>query len=235
MQNRQNGRRRRGAGNNPRPMGQPMGGQGNSNRLDVKVRGNAHQLLEKYKMMARDAHQAGDRVAAEYYLQHSDHYFRILNDARMRQEEARARRNIFDPLDEEIDEEQVSVESEDRREPQPARAPRRESFRAPAPEQPEPRAAPDQTGWRPRAPQPAAPPSEPMRMSDGEAALMAFGGRPERIPERSPAARTEAAAPVAAEVSIEDGPAAEAVVVEEPPRRRRGRPRKTEVTPPAGD
>lgn len=230
MQNRQNGRRRRGTGNNPRPMGQPMGGQSNSSRLDVKVRGNAHQLLEKYKTMARDAHQAGDRVAAEYYLQHSDHYFRILNDTRMRQEEARARRNIFDPLDDDIDDEQAPAESvEDRREPAPAARPaRRESFRAS--EQPEPRAGADQTGWRPRAPQPAAPSAEPVRMSDGEAALMAFGGRPERVPP----VRAEAPAPPAAEVADEDGPAAE-VAVEEPPRRRRGRPRKTEVAPPAGD
>jgi hypothetical protein len=77
-----------------------MGGQ-NANRLEVRVRGNAHQLLEKYKVMARDAHQAGDRVAAEYYLQHADHYFRVLNDSRIRGEEMRARRGVFDPLDEE--------------------------------------------------------------------------------------------------------------------------------------
>ena len=67
MQNRQSGRRRRGggggSGNNPRPMGMAAGGQ-NAARLEVRVRGNAHQLLEKYKQLARDAHQAGDRVAA---------------------------------------------------------------------------------------------------------------------------------------------------------------------------
>jgi len=99
MQNRQNGRRRRGSGgNNPRPMGQPMGGQ-NANRLEVRVRGNAHQLLDKYKVLARDAHQAGDRVAAEYYLQHADHYFRVLNDSRIRHDEMRARRGVFDQFE----------------------------------------------------------------------------------------------------------------------------------------
>jgi hypothetical protein len=81
-----------------------QGSQG-GNRLEIRVRGNAHQLLEKYKVLARDAHQAGDRVAAEYYLQHADHYFRVLNDSRIRQEEMRARRGIFDPLDEETDDE----------------------------------------------------------------------------------------------------------------------------------
>jgi hypothetical protein len=76
------------------------GGQ-NAARLEVRVRGNAHQLLEKYKQLARDAHQAGDRVAAEYYLQHSDHYFRVLNDSRIRQEEMRARRGVFDQFEDE--------------------------------------------------------------------------------------------------------------------------------------
>src|SRR5512146_2948262 len=101
MQKRQSGRRRRGGGgNNPRPMGMAGGGQ-NANRLEVRVRGNAHQLLEKYKVLARDAHQAGDRVAAEYYLQHADHYFRVLNDSRIRQEEMRARRGVFDQFEDE--------------------------------------------------------------------------------------------------------------------------------------
>ncbi len=105
MNNRQNGRRRRGGGGNtPRPMGMAQGSQG-GNRLEIRVRGNAHQLLEKYKVLARDAHQAGDRVAAEYYLQHADHYFRVLNDSRIRQEEMRARRGIFDPLDDDTDDE----------------------------------------------------------------------------------------------------------------------------------
>jgi hypothetical protein len=113
MNSRQSGRRRRGGGNAPRPMGQAMSGQG-GNRLEVRVRGNAHQLLEKYKQLARDAHQAGDRVAAEYYLQHADHYFRVLNDSRIRQEEMRARRGIFDPLDDETDDDDAIERGEAR-------------------------------------------------------------------------------------------------------------------------
>lgn len=114
MQNRQNGRRRRGSGNNPRPMGQPMGGQGSASRLEVRVRGNAHQLLDKYKVLARDAHQAGDRVAAEYYLQHADHYFRVLNDSRIRQDEMRARRGAFDQLDDDHDQDDDAQDHGDR-------------------------------------------------------------------------------------------------------------------------
>ncbi len=105
MQNRQSGRRRRGGSNNPRPMGMAAN-QGNASRQEGRVRGNASQLLEKYKVMARDAHQAGDRVAAEYYLQHADHYFRVLNDSRIRQDEMRARRGAFDQMDDEPDDDE---------------------------------------------------------------------------------------------------------------------------------
>ena len=61
------------------------------NRIDSRARGNAAQLLEKYRNMARDAQMSGDRVMTEYYLQFADHYFRVLSDARSRQEEQRAR------------------------------------------------------------------------------------------------------------------------------------------------
>jgi hypothetical protein len=57
------------------------------NRNEVRVRGNAHQLLEKYKQLARDASMQGDRVSAEYYMQYADHYYRVLNEFRARQEE----------------------------------------------------------------------------------------------------------------------------------------------------
>jgi hypothetical protein len=43
------------------------------------VRGTAQQLFEKYLQLGRDATGAGDRVMAESYFQHAEHYFRILN------------------------------------------------------------------------------------------------------------------------------------------------------------
>lgn len=46
---------------------------------DVRVRGTAQQLFEKYLQHGRDATSAGDRVAAEAYFQHAEHYFRIMN------------------------------------------------------------------------------------------------------------------------------------------------------------
>ena len=50
-----------------------------SNGTEVRVRGNANQLLEKYLALARDAQAAGDRIAAENYSQHAEHYFRMIN------------------------------------------------------------------------------------------------------------------------------------------------------------
>jgi hypothetical protein len=45
---------------------------------DIRVRGNAYQVLEKYLQLARDAGTAGDRIAAENFLQHADHYYRVV-------------------------------------------------------------------------------------------------------------------------------------------------------------
>jgi len=44
----------------------------------VRIRGNAFQVYEKYLALARDAQSAGDRIAAENYLQHAEHYYRII-------------------------------------------------------------------------------------------------------------------------------------------------------------
>jgi hypothetical protein len=50
-----------------------------SNGPSIRVRGNAHQVYEKYLTMAHDAQLSGDRIMAENYHQHADHYFRIIN------------------------------------------------------------------------------------------------------------------------------------------------------------
>lgn len=100
INNRQNGRRR-GRGGTPRPNG---GGNGpdRGNRIDNRARGNATQLHEKYKTLARDAQMQGDRVMTEYYLQFADHYFRVLSENRPRFDEQQ-RRDRFE--DGEYDEE----------------------------------------------------------------------------------------------------------------------------------
>jgi hypothetical protein len=49
-----------------------------SNGPDVKIRGTAHHVAEKYLQLARDAHSSGDPIAAEGYLQYAEHYFRLI-------------------------------------------------------------------------------------------------------------------------------------------------------------
>jgi hypothetical protein len=92
INNRQSGRRRgRGGGGGRQQSGPP----GPGNRQDNRQRGNAAQLLEKYKSMARDAQMGGDRVQTEYYLQYAEHYYRVLNENRARFEEQRPQRGDF--------------------------------------------------------------------------------------------------------------------------------------------
>jgi hypothetical protein len=50
-----------------------------SNGPDLRVRGTAQQLYEKYLQLGRDATSGGDRVMAESYFQHAEHYSRILS------------------------------------------------------------------------------------------------------------------------------------------------------------
>jgi hypothetical protein len=46
---------------------------------NIKIRGNAYQVFERYVALAREASSAGDRIAAENFYQHAEHYFRIMN------------------------------------------------------------------------------------------------------------------------------------------------------------
>lgn len=126
INNRQNGRRRgRGGGSGaPRPNGS-NGGQDRGNRIDNRARGNAAQLLEKYKALARDAQMQGDRVNTEYYLQFADHYFRVLSESRSRFEEQqpRQRRDEFSNADEEYGDEGDRIGGEQQPQQQQRRAP----------------------------------------------------------------------------------------------------------------
>ncbi|HIN69847.1 MAG TPA: DUF4167 domain-containing protein [Acidobacteria bacterium] len=73
--------------NSKRHRGRPNGRRGSygashsmeSSGPEVKIRGNATQLFEKYQALARDAVSSGDRIAAENYLQHAEHYYRVMS------------------------------------------------------------------------------------------------------------------------------------------------------------
>jgi len=125
INNRQGGRRRgRGGQRGPNIGGQP------GNRQDNRQRGNAAQLLEKYKSMARDAQLAGDRVQTEYYLQYADHYFRVLSETRARFEEQNPRRHRDEEMDEDEGGELVEASDNDTSEVEerPDRSERNERF-----------------------------------------------------------------------------------------------------------
>lgn len=51
-----------------------------SNGPEVRIRGTAHQVCEKYLALAKDSKSSGDHVLAESYLQHAEHYQRIINE-----------------------------------------------------------------------------------------------------------------------------------------------------------
>lgn len=75
--NNQNKNRSRGR-NGGRKHQNPLSRNYESNGPDVKIRGNASHIAEKYVQLARDAQASGDSVMAENYLQHAEHYFRII-------------------------------------------------------------------------------------------------------------------------------------------------------------
>src|SRR4051812_19144849 len=75
MRNGQNNKRMRGRN---RKSQNPVTRVYESNGPDIKVRGTASHVAEKYVQLARDAQSSGDPVAAENYYQHAEHYFRLI-------------------------------------------------------------------------------------------------------------------------------------------------------------
>ncbi|MEI6801357.1 MAG: DUF4167 domain-containing protein, partial [Pseudomonadota bacterium] len=67
--------------NRPRTLGNIINRVFDSSGPDGKVRGTPAQLIEKYQFLARDAQLSNDRVAAENFLQHAEHYTRLLAEA----------------------------------------------------------------------------------------------------------------------------------------------------------
>ena len=103
---RQRGRNRNKGGNNNNPNR-----SFDSNGPEVKVRGNAQTVYERYMQLARDAQSAGNRVRAENLMQHAEHYLRLNAELQAAhqaaKEEREARRN------KEREERQARGESDD--------------------------------------------------------------------------------------------------------------------------
>jgi len=95
MRNGQNkrmrGRNRKGGGHHHQ---NPLSRMYESNGQDVKIRGTASHIAEKYLQLARDAQSSGDPIAAENYYQHAEHYFRLIAAA---QEQLRQNQSYYQP------------------------------------------------------------------------------------------------------------------------------------------
>lgn len=116
-----NNKRSRGRGHGGHPHNgkkhMPMRPQTfDSNGPEVRVRGNAHQVLEKYLQLARDAQAAGDRIAAENYYQHAEHYYRVINSMNQQAGQQQRRPMMGTPAD---DQPQLGDESDGENQSEP--------------------------------------------------------------------------------------------------------------------
>src|SRR6478672_8971323 len=127
MRNGQKRMRGRG-GNNHRKSQNPLSRMYESSGPDVKIRGTASHVAEKYLQLARDAQSSGDPIAAENYYQHAEHYFRLIAAAQEQfrqsqpyyQQQGEARGNLPDDgYDDGDDQPSISGEPFAPREPQP--------------------------------------------------------------------------------------------------------------------
>ena len=109
MRNGQNNKRMRnrnsGNNNNNRRGQNPLTRVFESNGPDIKIRGTASHVAEKYVQLARDARSSGDPVAAENYYQHAEHYFRLIAAAQeqFRQNQPQQPRNTDDLTVDDLD------------------------------------------------------------------------------------------------------------------------------------
>jgi hypothetical protein len=85
--------RSRNKNQNRRPQGNVINRVFDSSGPEGKVRGTPQQIIEKYQMLARDAQLSGDRVAAENFQQHAEHYTRLLGEATREQNERQQQHN----------------------------------------------------------------------------------------------------------------------------------------------
>jgi hypothetical protein len=92
-----------GGGGHNNGGGSGGGGGFNPNRTfdssgpEIKIRGSASHVYEKYLQLARDANSGGDRVMAENYLQHAEHYFRIMAAQQAQQAQFQAQQAAQNP------------------------------------------------------------------------------------------------------------------------------------------
>ena len=85
--------RSRSKGNRNRSVGNVVNRVFDSSGPEGKVRGTPQQIIEKYNQLTRDAQLGNDRVAAENFQQHAEHYLRLLSEAQREQDARREQQN----------------------------------------------------------------------------------------------------------------------------------------------
>ncbi|TVR45209.1 MAG: DUF4167 domain-containing protein [Rhodobacteraceae bacterium] len=202
-------KRSRSKANRPKSLGNIVNRVFDSSGPEGKVRGTPQQIIEKYQVLARDAQLANDRVAAENFQQHSEHYTRLLAQAqREQQAEQEARRQ----QQEERNRQQEDRHNNQRRQNDQ----RRQHDEAPqhAPHDPG-----THTGDNSFAVQGNGPESEPSLVETPESRSEAPAAEEQAQPEAKPANRRKPRAPRAEAAATGD-------VAEEKPAKPRRAPRK---------
>jgi hypothetical protein len=178
---------------------------------DVKIRGTAQHIAEKYSALARDAQSSGDRVIAENYLQHAEHYNRIIASAQAQMQERYQRDehqnyNDRDNADRDMDDMDANdMDDQPQMAPPPVRAQARAVAPAPEPEtidgtgpQPVIEGIPAEVAIEEETPAAASGERQPRRRN--------AGNRPRRQPRRSADGEGQGeAAPTDAPALVEAG------------------------------
>ncbi|MEM6712647.1 MAG: DUF4167 domain-containing protein [Pseudomonadota bacterium] len=112
----QSNKRSRGRG---RKGPSPLSRSHESNGPDVKIRGTAQHIADKYINLARDAQSSGDTVLSEAYFQHAEHYYRIVAAAQQQMNQPVSVKRADDPLDADEGDEREGFDPSDPSAPQP--------------------------------------------------------------------------------------------------------------------
>ena len=180
-----NGQNKRMRGRNNRKGQNPLTRIYESNGPDVKIRGTANHVADKYVQLARDAQSSGDPVAAENYLQHAEHYFRLIAAA---QEQFRQANPYYRPEGENRDDARDDAMEDGDDGMQPFGGPAQPNFQQPYQQQPhQPREQPYPPREQPypqRESQPQPNRAQPVEsVGDGERLPSFITGGPPPAPQ----------------------------------------------------
>ncbi len=110
---------KRGRGRGGRKGPSPLSRSYESNGPDVKIRGTAQHIADKYVNLARDAQSSGDTVLSQAYLQYAEHFYRVVAAAQEQMNQTVRVKRADDPLDSEDGDERGDFDPADPNAPQP--------------------------------------------------------------------------------------------------------------------